>query len=492
MLCLVTTLKCYTLALISSTILILIFHPFLSMETSASPTFTNQEIRDLIRDEILSMFNMETSASPSFTNQEISDGIMDWIDINAQEYSKNASLFADIRRVDYFSNGRTLNATVWLSAPFNDDPSKVGIESVSYGMFIDADFNDDSGWFYGVDHQLEIAWQNKSWTRNLATISSLGDIRILDTDSNYTAFFDMSQNYISLSVDLTSIVSSDKFKLIFYTIEKQRDESTQKMDLSKWITVPPLTMVLSLTPNPVQIRPGEEQIITAYVNSTSPFDSNVHLFSVNDRGIKSEFIPAKLGIPPLGKEKTNLNIDALKNAEIGEHELNVIANTTLPLSTDSNIPLLRVFPNKIEAPSIQSSLAVNVLPPLTAAEQLSKFLNVYSNYASFIPLVITAIVTGAISKGIDIKNSAILTNLSVTDILQIDATVIAGVLIFLTIGGTEIGRLSAFAYMTASIVYPFAISAIRVIVKGTAESGIKFMIAGFVYLMAAVILISFI
>ena len=492
MLCLVTTLKSYTLGLISSTVFILVFHPFLGIGFSASPSFTNQEIRDLIRDEILNMFNIETSASPSFTNQEISDGIMDWIDIDTQEYSKNASLFTDIRRVDYFSNGRTLNATVWLSAPFNDDPPSVGTESVSYGIFIDADFNDDSGSFYGVDHQLEISWQNKSWTRNLATISSLGDIRILDTKSNYTGFFDISQNYLSLSVDLTSIDSSDKFKLIFYTIEKQENESTHKMDLSKWITVPPLTMALSLTPNSAQVRPGEEQVITAYVNSTNPFDSTARLFPMNNSEIKSKFIPAKLGVPPFGKERTNLIIDAKKNAEVGEGELNVVANATIPLSTDSNNPLLGIFPNKIEAASIQSSLSVNVLPPLTAAEQLSKFLNVYSNYASFIPLVITAIVTGAISKGFDIKNSAILTNLSVTDILQIDATVIAGVLIFLTIGGTEINPLSAFAYMTASIVYPFAISAIRVIVKGSAEFGIKFMIAGFVYLMVAVILISFI
>jgi hypothetical protein len=94
------------------------------------------------------------------------------------------------------------------------------------------------------------------------------------------------------------------------------------------------------------------------------------------------------------------------------------------------------------------------------------------------------------SKVIDIRKSAALKELGVTDVIQIDATVIAGVLIFLTIG-TEFNKL-ALTYMTASIVYPFAISAIRAITKGSAESGIKLMMAGFVYLMVAIILISFV
>ncbi len=45
--------------------------------------------------------------------------------------------------------------------------------------------------------------------------------------------------------------------------------------------------------------------------------------------------------------------------------------------------------------------------------------------------------------------------------------------------------------LTASIVYPFAISAIRVVIKGSAEPGLKFMIIGFIYLMIAIVIIAF-
>ena len=45
--------------------------------------------------------------------------------------------------------------------------------------------------------------------------------------------------------------------------------------------------------------------------------------------------------------------------------------------------------------------------------------------------------------------------------------------------------------LTASIVYPFAISTIRVLVKGSAEYGIKFMVLGFAYLMVSLVILAF-
>ena len=84
----------------------------------------------------------------------------------------------------------------------------------------------------------------------------------------------------------------------------------------------------------------------------------------------------------------------------------------------------------------------------------------------------------------------------VKDILTVDASVIAGVLIFLTVGSTfgansKLVSFQQVGVLTATIVIPFAIAAIRTLIKGTVEEyGIKFMVAGFVYLMTSVILIS--
>ena len=57
----------------------------------------------------------EASAiSPSFSLQVMNDSRNDWIDWTKKyPFEKDGSI--DITRADYFSNGKTLNATIWLA-----------------------------------------------------------------------------------------------------------------------------------------------------------------------------------------------------------------------------------------------------------------------------------------------------------------------------------------------------------------------------------------
>ena len=57
----------------------------------------------------------EASAiSPSFSVQVINDSRNDWIDWTKKyPFEKDGSI--DITRADYISNGKTLNATMWLA-----------------------------------------------------------------------------------------------------------------------------------------------------------------------------------------------------------------------------------------------------------------------------------------------------------------------------------------------------------------------------------------
>jgi YVTN family beta-propeller protein len=80
--------------------------------------------------------------------------------------------------------------------------------------------------------------------------------------------------------------------------------------------------------------------------------------------------------------------------------------------------------------------------------------------------------------------------LSRADILTIDATVIIGVLIFLSFSeGFEVSEQYQINIITASIVFPFAISAIIGVTK-TERFATRLMIAGFINLMISVILIA--
>ena len=88
---------------------------------------------------------------PAFVRQEIEDGSLDLIDPRT---STNAGIEfspADIRTVDYSSNGSILNATLWLNTPpVQEKPPK--FSKLEYGMLVDVDANEGTG-HNGVDYQ---------------------------------------------------------------------------------------------------------------------------------------------------------------------------------------------------------------------------------------------------------------------------------------------------------------------------------------------------
>ena len=94
------------------------------------------------------------------------------------------------------------------------------------------------------------------------------------------------------------------------------------------------------------------------------------------------------------------------------------------------------------------------------------------------------------------------------DILQINATVMVGVLILLTLGGTVLRHLNTteISLITASIIFPFAVSSIMVVISKAPndekdhrepdktlnlfKASIMAMIVGFVYIITALITIA--
>ncbi len=73
-------------------------------------------------------------------------------------------------------------------------------------------------------------------------------------------------------------------------------------------------------------------------------------------------------------------------------------------------------------------------------------------------------------------------------ILGINASVIVGVLVFLSLEGFNRSQQSEITFVTASIVFPFVISVI-VTILGKNNFATRLMIAGFINLMISIILI---
>ena len=135
------------------------------------------------------------------SEQVIHDNMHDWVNMKTRQIAPNEFSVPDITTVDYFADGKNLNATLWLFRPFKD-PSLMNpsYKEVDYGMFIDSDFDSKTG-FGGIDYKIEIGWDNetKHWTKSVEKWNDLGKIKNIETISNYTNFYAKGGSYVTFT-----------------------------------------------------------------------------------------------------------------------------------------------------------------------------------------------------------------------------------------------------------------------------------------------------
>jgi hypothetical protein len=324
------------------------------------------------------LYSEVSPQSPSFSFQEIIDKRNDWVDMRTKQYANNSDPSTDILAVNYFSDGKTLNATLWLFFPFKDKPSQY--DTMKYGMLIDADFNKKSG-YEGIDYQFEIRWNNQTqtWTKILEGWSPNGSQRTLDVIYNYTGFFQKQKDFVVLSLDLSSLNYPDKYKVSFYA--EIEDKDITLTDFTRWVAIPPLELVISTSPNSLVLRPGEKKTIELKVNSTKGYEPTVALSTVNQTGnVKANITFDKLRIPSYGVATTPMTISVANNALIRPYSLFVFANSTFPpeelIKLKSFNISASIFPAEISENIVtQSSMMITLLEPLTEIDKISEFWN---------------------------------------------------------------------------------------------------------------------
>jgi hypothetical protein len=263
----------------------------------------------------------------------------------------------------------------------------------------------------------------------------------------------------------------------------------------------------------LKLNPGSNIIIPLQINSTERIKEYATIFKEpiiiylksipNPRPIKYSFNPDKLIVPPTGAAMTNLSISVPKNIPIG--------NFTLPVT--------EVFTSGYDPHPTRYGTLYYRIPVQTVhegvLEWVRNFLIKNGELAALMPLMATSIfmfayfskltrtryfVTLKIGnhkvEGLD-ENSVI----SHKDLLQVNGAIIAGVLILLTIQTTQsaiigIHRSSVVVgIITASIVVPFAYSAFIIVRYHDSNKllhSIFSTIAGFIYLIVAIILLAII
>jgi hypothetical protein len=341
----------------------------------------------------------------SFPRQEINVGSRDGVQVNGTAHSQTKADYkdkldnsSDIQKVTHFSDGKALNATLWLGDTISKNPSKEGANNVVYGMLIDVDNNPTTGKF-GVDYQKEIQWSNTTqvWNSFLAEYSSPDHLRMLDVQRNHSVFFEENQKYIPVSQDLESITSPAKFRVLYYTVLIYGNNNSKSIvDLTNWMDIPPSTYTFSTLPVPLVMRQGEQMDIGVQLKSSSGVPpQTVHFVpSENYSDIKVIYKPDRSSNGSSSSSSTSFGlapapfrIQVPKDAQVGQYSIPVMVN----ISSGS------LFPSKfIELPnfnlsvtsqghiSTQANLSLAVIEPPTISEQVKEFWSAYGDLISLI------------------------------------------------------------------------------------------------------------
>jgi len=359
--------------------------------------------------------------SPSFTRQGIIDPLRDAIRLNSctptppvklTNYLYRPDSSTDIDSVNYFSNGKSLNATIWLHGPIEDPPNfsyrkssnetilkvcnamanelpELATSSLVYGMLIDADSNNATG-KGGADYQVELQWDDihKKWFKIFGEYSPLGQQKIL----NITNFSQMGNsitnpdhpNYIILSADLNSMGSPNNYRVAFYS-GIVYDFTTQYWDFSNWVDVPPPKFYMSTSPSPIILTKGKTHSITAELKTTGDFVPKVKDFIPSSNSILDvKFNP--YSSKKLYDSPQPFEITIPADAPDGQYAIPIRAN----IQVESLFPTAFIVGNypfnltSVGRITGLANLTINVREPPSFQEQFKNFWDTYGQPISII------------------------------------------------------------------------------------------------------------
>lgn len=361
--------------------------------------------------------NTVDGSSPSFMRQVITDPPNDWFIIqddrsntsvtapNGEKYplkiAKNItdcrredgkSYLPDIVAVTYFSDGRVLNATLWLSSSFVEPPLNRTVHlsypsidipwyKIRYGMTVSTPSIYDAP---GSDYQVNLSWDlnNGTWTKVLDELSPTGESRPLKATPQYLKFFDKGKGYVDLPLELDVLNSPSQYTVFFYLTDTfiENGRLCRLLDISNRVHIPPPEFSITLSQSSVKLRPGEEKNIEMQVKSDTKFNSELFLGTNEPKGLQLNFIPNQTAIPALSLVTSQLQIKASENVTVRPYTLPIFANLSFP--TEVQIPGSGgdIMNNSVSASILENSnLTITVLEPMSASEHLN---NIYVAWVS--------------------------------------------------------------------------------------------------------------
>ena len=349
-----------------------------------------------------SLFHNAFAASPAFDQIFITDEQMghernDWVQTYGNDSTHLRSDYTNILAVDYLSDGKTLNATLWLKSNLeNASTYNQPFKKIRYGMLIAIVSLPPTSGYNGANYNFYIEAVGGKWSEYLYQLSSTGSSSLIESKRNFTESFGgttIGPGYVKLRLDLSSIDYPRAYGLSFYTAESFK--SNEVRDFTNWVAIPPATINILTHPKNIVIRQGETHLIPAEMNT--PFSNNITSITFNKR---TDFSSSGLHVsiqriqPPLFK------VEVPPATPVGVYTIPIVAsmlvatNIASPTSAPATATVERVtgvvnpeFQVSKKYPTIgyitgQANLTIDVIPPLTVNETFTAFWVTYGSVIS--------------------------------------------------------------------------------------------------------------
>jgi hypothetical protein len=232
--------------------------------------------------------------------------------------------------------------------------------------------------------------------RQLASPSQPGAYKVLERHDNYSGFVEYDNNYVDISVNLSSINYPDKY--IIYTAANQifhvNNGECAISDVTSFLEVPPPNMNFTASPTSLTLRPGEQTDVKIEVTSHSELDAVINLTAESTDRIILQLVPSNITLSPMGSASLTMHVQVPENFPIRPnsnsiHPVKIIAETQylqdffLPL-TGANLNGSDIVTTKNE----DHRLTLTVMPPLSLGAHVQMVVNEWiaplSGLASFL------------------------------------------------------------------------------------------------------------
>lgn len=319
----------------------------------------------------------------------------DWVQTYGNDSTHLRSDYANILGVEYSSDGKTLEATLWLaSSTKNASTYNQPFKKIKYGMLIAIVSLPQNSGYNGANYNFYIEAVNGKWSEYLYQLSSTGTSALIESKINQTESLGgpiVGPGYVKLRLNLDSIHSPANYGLSFYTAESFK--SNEVRDFTSWVAVPPPTIAVVSHPKDIVIRQGDKRLTSAEIET--PFSNIVTNISFdngtyyNSNGLNVSIQKIQ---PPLFK------IDVSSQSPIGVYTVPFTASLLIQ-TTSSKSPMFNDTVTGVVDPEFKISkkyptigsitgianLTIDVIPPLTINETFMAFWVVYGT-----PIVILA------------------------------------------------------------------------------------------------------